>query len=72
MDDPFDDEPDKYAKYNYNIGQIHAMALKEIFESLQRLHFRMKEHENAHAAASRAALAGVEMPPTADQPKAPN
>lgn len=65
LDDPFEDHPDKYAKYNYNVGQAHALILGEIMHNLQRLHTRINEHEKAHAAASRAALASADMPPTA-------
>lgn len=72
VENPFEDEPDKYAKWNYNIGTIHDMAIRELFKNQQVLENRIEAHEKAHAAASREALRSVEMPPSSAQTEKPN
>ncbi len=70
--DPFDDMPDKYARYNYTIGQVHAVALRDLFKNMQILQSRMDEHDKLHVASNRAAMQVMEMPASSDPTKGQN
>jgi hypothetical protein len=72
MKDPFDDKPDKYSQYNYTIGQMHAMALGELYKRLGTIEKRIEEHERLHRLANQAAIQAGEMPVPGEKSDKPN
>jgi hypothetical protein len=56
MYDPFKDQPTKYEKFNYNVQEMHKLAIAHLFRNQEILDKRMDEHERAHVAANVAAF----------------